>query len=313
MLQQGQTHHEVGEVLVARRVGDLLHVLHQTGDIQKLRHRRLFLRLLVDHDRRPNAAIRVAPAAHLPPVGLRAVHQIGKVGEGPDQRDRKPVARRLGDPHLLLDVARHVRQRIALPVTPLVGDLLVAPGERDGLEGHKRDLFRIVQGKLDHRPHLVVVDRVDQCRHQHDLHPRGMQVVDGPQLDVEQIADLAVAVGVVADAVKLQVGVAQARLIRPPRKARILGELDPVGRALHAVVAHLPGIRDGVKEVRRQRRLAAGKLDRHLPPRLDRDGIVEDLPDILPAQLMHESDLVGVHEARIAHHVAPVGQIHGQH
>ncbi len=28
---------------------------------------------------------------------------------------------------------------------------------------------------------------------------------------------------------------------------------------------------------------------------------------------MHESDLVGVHETRIAHHVAPVGQIHRQH
>ena len=29
-------------------------------------------------------------------------------------------------------------------------------------------------------------------------------------------------------------------------------------------------------------------------------------------QLMHEADLVGVHEARIAHHVAAVGQIDGQ-
>ncbi len=28
---------------------------------------------------------------------------------------------------------------------------------------------------------------------------------------------------------------------------------------------------------------------------------------------MHEPDLIGVHEARIAHHVAAVGQIDGQH
>ena len=40
--------------------------------------------------------------------------------------------------------------------------------------------------------------------------PVGVQVLDGPQFHVEEVADFAVRVGRVADAVELQVGVAQA-------------------------------------------------------------------------------------------------------
>jgi len=40
---------------------------------------------------------------------------------------------------------------------------------------------------------------------------------------------------------------------------------------------------------------------------------VEQGLNIFPAQLMHEPHLVGVHETRIAHHVAAVGQVDGQH
>ena len=44
-----------------------------------------------------------------------------------------------------------------------------------------------------------------------------------------------------------------------------------------------------------------------------RDRVVEQGPDVLPRQLVHEPDLVGVHEARVAHHVAAVGQVDRQH
>jgi hypothetical protein len=61
------------------------------------------------------------------------------------------------------------------------------------------------------------------------------------------------------------------------------------------------------------RRLAARELHRHLPPRLERDRVVQQRPDVVPRQLVHEPDLVGVHEARVAHHVAAVRQVDRQH
>ena len=61
------------------------------------------------------------------------------------------------------------------------------------------------------------------------------------------------------------------------------------------------------------RRLAARELHRHLALRLDGDGVVEQRLDVFPAQLVHEAHLVGVHEAGVAHHVAAVGQVDGEH
>ena len=92
-----------------------------------------------------------------------------------------------------------------------------------------------------------------------------------------------------------------------------LGELDAVGRGLHGVVADLARVGDGVEEVGRERGLAAGELHAHLPPRLDGDGVVEHGLDFVPGELVDEADLVGVHEAGIAHHVAAVGEVDGEH
>ena len=94
--------------------------------------------------------------------------------------------------------------------------------------------------------------------------------------------------------------------------AGILGEADAVGRGLHAEVADLAGVGDRVEEERRDRRLAARELHRHLAPRLDRERVVEDLLDLVERELVDVADLVGVHEARIAHHVAAVRQVDGE-
>src|SRR2546422_165171 len=76
----------------------------------------------------------------------------------------------------------------------------------------------------------------------------------------------------VADPVELQVRVTQPGFGGFLRELRILGELDAVGRRLDAVVADLARVAHGVEEVRRDRRLAAGELHRHLAPRFDADG-----------------------------------------
>ena len=132
-----------------------------------------------------------------------------------------------------------MRQGVALAVTAIGGDLLIPAGEGNRLEGDEGDLLGVVHGEPDDGADLVIVDFVDQGGHQNDLDAGFVHVVDRSQLDVEEIADLAVAVGVVADPVELQVGVAKAGLGGLARKLLALGELNAVGRRLHTVVSQV--------------------------------------------------------------------------
>ena len=50
-----------------------------------------------------------------------------------------------------------------------------------------------------------------------------------------------------------------------------------------------------------------------MTPGFDFDGVVQDFLDVVPGQLVYEAHLVGVHETRIAHHVAAVGKVHREH
>jgi hypothetical protein len=175
------------------------------------------------------------------------------------------------------------------------------------------DLLRIVERELDDPADLLVVDPVHDRHDRNDFDARLVQVVDRLQLHIKQVAHLAVRVGRVADPVKLQVRIPHTGFRRLLRELQALCKLDAVGRSLHAVVPNLACVPHRIQEVGRQRRLAARELYRHLPARLDRDRVVQHRLDVVPGQLMHEPDLVRVHEARIAHHVAAVGQIDGQH
>ena len=87
----------------------------------------------------------------------------------------------------------------------------------------------------------------------------------------------------------------------------------PLVAACTRGVADFARVAHGIQEVGRDGRLAAGELHRHLALRLDGDGVVEQRLDVFPAQLVDEAHLVGVHEAGIAHHVAAVGEVDGQH
>src|SRR4030095_9142799 len=119
-----------------------------------------------------------------------------------------------------------------------------------------------------------------------------------------EIADEPVRIRRVADPVELEVRVAQTRFSGRLRGLRALREFDAVGRGLHAVVADLARVADSVEEIRREGRLAARELHRHLAARLDGDRVVENLLDVVPGQLMYESHLVCIPETWMAPHVA---------
>ncbi len=98
-----------------------------------------------------------------------------------------------------------VSKRVTLLQATLFGDQLVAAGERYRLERDERDLLRILESETDDRTDLIVVNAVDQRGDENDVNARFVQVVDRTQLYVEQVADLAVRVGIVADTVELQI------------------------------------------------------------------------------------------------------------
>ncbi len=309
----GQRHADNRKPLAAGRIVDARHILRQLVGVPERGHGNAFLGFLVHHHGHAGAAIGMAAAAQLAPVGLRAVHQVAPIGECRNERNRKPIARGLAQAHLVLHVVREVGERVTLRLAAFVGHRLVAAGERDRLEGKERDLFRIIERELDDPSHLLIIDAVDDGDDRNDIDAVRVQILDRAQLHVEQVAHLAMLIGGVADAIELQIGVAQAGIRRLAAEFRALGELDAVGGRLHRGVAHFARVPHRIQEVGRDGRLAARKLHRHLALRLDGDGVVEQGLNIFPAQLMHEPHLVGIHETRIAHHVAAVGQVDGQY
>ncbi len=267
--QHGQRDADAGEQLAAGSVVDLGDVLGQTIGLEERSDRNGFLGFLVDHQRHADAAIRVASAGELAPIRVRSVNQVGEVGEGAHEADREPVAGRLAQASLVLHVVRHVAQRVALRHAAFVADRLVAAGKGNRLEAEEVDPLRVVERELDDAADLLVVDAVDDGGDRNDVHAGFVQVVNRLQLDVEQVADLAMRIGSVADAVELQVRIAQSGFGSRAAEFLALGELDTVGGRLDRVITDLAGIGDGVEEVRRQGRLATRELHRHLAPRLD--------------------------------------------
>src|SRR2546425_9986449 len=109
------------------------------------------------------------------------------------------------------------------------------------------------------------------------------------------------AIRIIADTVELQIYESQTGCGSLAAKLSALRKLDAVGRRLYAGVPDLAGIRHGVNEVGRERRLATGKLNGHLPPRFNLEGVVHDLFDLFPREFMDITHLVGIHETGIAH------------
>jgi len=84
-----------------------------------------------------------------------------------------------------------------------------------------------------------------------------MEIIDGLELYIEEVADLAVRVGGVADAIELEVDVAETGFGSGAAELFGLGEFNSIRRGLDRVVADLARVGDGVKEVRREGGLAA--------------------------------------------------------
>src|SRR5207249_5964440 len=106
-------------------------------------------------------------------------------------------------------------------------NVFIAAVKGDRLEGNESNLLGVVHREANDRPDLVVIHPIDECYHKNDFNPRFVEIVDRPQLDVEQIANLAMAIRVVANAVKLQIAKPQTGFRSLAAQIFALGELDP--------------------------------------------------------------------------------------
>ena len=115
------------------------------------------------------------------------------------------------------------------------------------------------------------------------------------------------------DAVKLQVDTVLSGCLRRFAKLDVFGETNSVRRGENSIEANLLRVRHCFQIVRRKRRLAAGEKNDDLAFRFERDGAIENRFRVFKSRLVNIADLVRVHEARIAHHVAAISQVHRQH
>src|SRR6476469_4353009 len=128
---------------------------------------------------------------------------------------------------------RQMAESVTLRLAAIVSDFFVATSERYRLEAEEADGLGIIERELDDAADLLIVDAVDDGGDGYDVHTVFMQVVDGAQLYVKQVADLAMRVGRVADTVKLEVGVTQTGFRSLAAELRRLGKLDSVRGSLH--------------------------------------------------------------------------------
>ena len=167
----------------------------------------------------------MAAALERAPLGLEAAEQVLQVGE----RARTPTAgtSRASARRFPPASSRRGRGATACSAARLrVSSSMSSsrPVNETGWNETALILSMFSMRELEDVADLVVVDGVDDRHHERDVDAGCVEVLDRAQLDVEEVADLAVLVVLVADAVELQVGEAQpglgAPLARTPRPAR---------------------------------------------------------------------------------------------
>src|SRR5579875_1522985 len=101
----------------------------------------------------------------------------------------------------------------------------------------------------------------------------------------------------------------QAGLPRFLRKFPALRKADPVRRDMQPLEAKAAGVADCIQENRGDGGLTPSEKDVDLAPWPKRQRSVKYALDVRKLQFVHVAHVIGIHEARVAFHVAAVCQI----
>src|SRR5262245_46866661 len=106
----------------------------------------------------------MARAVQSPERDVRPAQMIRQGSKGPHRAEGEPVTVGI-DTTLVVprELVREVRDRVALPTTRLVADVLVPAREGDRLEGDAPHLVVVLDHEVEDWAHAPVVDRIDHC------------------------------------------------------------------------------------------------------------------------------------------------------
>ncbi len=242
------------------------------------------------------------------------MHVVEQVREHAVSRGREPVAQRqpFEGCRLPTQVVRQIGERVSARPTVVIRDERVPAGEHDRLEQDAPYLVNVLDGEAHDVADGIVVDAFRNRHLEVRHHASASDVLERALLHVEEIGGAAVPVSLVRGSVELQIDLMNASRAHSRREVILLSQPDAVGDDAYPLESGAPRVADGVEEVLRDRWLAAGKEDVELSLWLERPCAVEDVSHIVHGELMDIRRMVGVHEARRAFQVAPVGQIDDQ-
>ncbi len=153
---------------------------------------------------------------------------------------------------------------------------------------------------------------VDDSHDERDFDSDAREIFNRPQLYVEQVADAAMLVLFFAYAVKLQIDAVLSRSLGRFAKLDVFSEANAVGRSQDSVEADLLRVSNGLEVIGRKRRLTTGEENDDLAFWFERDSAIENRFCVFERRLVNIANLVCIHEARIAHHVAAIRKVDGQ-
>ncbi len=160
-------------------------------------------------------------------------------------------------------------------------------------------------------PSLLIA--VDDCGHERNFDTDTRQIFNRSQLHIKEVPDTAMLVLFFADSVELQINAMLAGSFCGFAEFQIFRIANTVRGRKNSVETNLARVINGFEEVRRKRRLAAGEKNNHLALWFEGDSAIKNRFRIFERRLVNIANLICIHEAGIAHHVAAISQVYGQH
>src|SRR6266542_4754744 len=247
------------------------------------------------------------------PGGVGALQHVHNAGERRVGRKWIPVAQRLQlAAKLIFEIMRHAGQRVTLLDSQQIGTVFTAAGEPKRLELDRLHLVNILRRELDNLTDAIVVDCVHDGGDERDFDSNLREILNCLLLHIKQVAHAAVSVLFFANPVELKIHAVLSRSLRRFAKLDVFSEAYAVGCRQNSVEADLLRVSNRLEIVRRKCRLAARKKNNDLAFWFERYRAIENRFCVFVSRLVHITNLVCIHEAGIAHHVAAIGKVHGQ-
>ncbi len=141
----------------------------------------------------------------------------------------------------------HAGERITLLDPNLVRNVLVSSGKGYGLKRDSLYFINVLRRELYDRSDAIIVDGIDDRRHQSDFDAYTRQVFNRLLLYIEEVADAPMSILFFADPIELEIDAVLAGRFRGLAKLKVFGKANSVGRRQDSIEPDLLRISDRFK------------------------------------------------------------------